>query len=371
MDSETPRARLKRTRRRREAQTFSNRPPSTWPPCGQGQDLADFINSASDPVAIKQEFIGPNYDNMDLDGSMDVEITGVFSGNRSVDYENEEEEDETLLDEQGEYADHVVSCEEGEEESEEDDAEEVSGAGGDGVTTETAGTAGIEGVAVAADSSGTGGAGQEGGGGEAEPAPPQDAYEGEETARVNVEGEGEGEEDDNQELETEDIDLSDPNLKPDHRFFVVRAMLEGSMEPRSLNRRLKKPDPDPGFLVEGDERWYRNANISCTKKKLNTSASFNPRGGCHTCISGEHDAWIGAQGQPIVIVAADQHFPPNLPADREGECIRILRVENGNLAEIARELTLAAPADGMVRGSLVLLGAPAQLAVVSVEFSWQ
>jgi hypothetical protein len=88
----------------------------------------------------------------------------------------------------------------------------------------------------------------------------------------------------------------------------------------------------------------------------------------HTCISGEHDAWIGAQGKPIVMVAADQHFPPNLPTDGEGECIRILRVENGSLAEIAKELTLAAPADGMVPGSLVFLGAPAQLAVVSVEF---
>ncbi len=32
----------------------------------------------------------------------------------------------TLLDEQGEYADHVVSCEEGEEESEEEDAESAS-----------------------------------------------------------------------------------------------------------------------------------------------------------------------------------------------------------------------------------------------------
>jgi hypothetical protein len=74
------------------------------------------------------------------------------------------------------------------------------------------------------------------------------------------------------------------------------------------------------------------------------------------------------QGKPIVVVAADQHFPPNLPTDGEGECIRILRVENGSLAEIARELTLAAPADGMVPGSLVFLGAPAQLAVVSVEF---
>ena len=61
-------------------------------------DLADFINSASDPVAIKQEFIGPDYDNMDLDGSMDVEITGEFSGNRSMDDGNEDEDDETLLD---------------------------------------------------------------------------------------------------------------------------------------------------------------------------------------------------------------------------------------------------------------------------------
>ncbi len=65
-------------------------------------DLADFINSALDPVAIKQEFIGPNYDNLSMDGSMDVEITAELGGNRSVDYENEEEEDETLLDEQGE-----------------------------------------------------------------------------------------------------------------------------------------------------------------------------------------------------------------------------------------------------------------------------
>jgi len=54
------------------------------------RDLADFINSASDPVAIKQEFTGPTFESMSLDGSMDVEITGEFGGNRSVDYENEE-----------------------------------------------------------------------------------------------------------------------------------------------------------------------------------------------------------------------------------------------------------------------------------------
>jgi len=82
-----------------------------------------------------------------MDGSMDVEITAEFGGNRSVDYENEEEEDETLLDEQGDYAENVVSCEEGEEESDEDDADEDAGDAG---TAGTAGTAGITGDADAA-----------------------------------------------------------------------------------------------------------------------------------------------------------------------------------------------------------------------------
>jgi hypothetical protein len=107
---------------------------------------------------------------------------------------------------------------------------------------------------------------------------------------------------------------------------------------------------------------------SITTKKLNTSASFTPLGRCHTCLSGEHDAWEGRDGQPVIIAAADQHFPANLPADGDGECIRILRVENGSLAEITRELTSAAPQKGLKPGTVVMLGAPAQLAVVSVEF---
>ncbi len=104
-------------------------------------DLADFINSAADPVAIKQEFIGPAYDGMTLDDSMEVEITGEVGGNRSVDYErgDGEEEDESLLDEQGEYVEHVVSCDEGEEESEEgeeDEEDQAAGAAAASVSTD-------------------------------------------------------------------------------------------------------------------------------------------------------------------------------------------------------------------------------------------
>jgi hypothetical protein len=224
-------------------------------------DLADFINSAADPVAIKQEFIGPAYDGTNLDDSMEVEITGEVGGNRSVDYEggDGEEEDESLLDEQGEYAEHVVSCDEGEEESEEGEGEEADQANGDAaVVVSTAGIGDGSGS-----SSGNGEEGQNYDGEVADPIGLPEKEEDEnmaERTEKNDESEDDRKEEENEGLEPEDIDPVDPNLKPDHRFFVVRAMLAGSMEPRPLNKRMKKPDPDPGFLIVGDERWYRNAN---------------------------------------------------------------------------------------------------------------
>ncbi len=79
---------------------------------------------------------------------------------------------------------------------------------------------------------------------------------------------------------------------------------------------------------------------------MNVSASFLAHGKCSTCLNGPHDAWIGREGQPIVLAAGDQHFPPNLPAKGDGECIRILRVENRSLAEITDEVVRRSPAGG-------------------------
>jgi hypothetical protein len=65
-----------------------------------------------------------------------------------------------------------------------------------------------------------------------------------------------------------------------------------------------------------------------------------------TCLNGPHDAWQGRDGQPVVVVAGDHHFPANIPAREEGECIKILRVENGSLAEITGELVRMSPRGG-------------------------
>ncbi len=141
------------------------------------------------------------------------------------------------------------------------------------------------------------------------------------TEREGIEGENgfpaEGEEEDNDQVFEKAVqDELDSRLRPDHRFFAVRALVEGGKAARKLNRRLKtQVCNDDGFLLKGDESYYRNSNESSIERRVNVSASFQYNGTCHTCLSGQHDAWQGRQG---------------------GECIKILRVENGALRDHRR-----------------------------------
>jgi hypothetical protein len=154
-------------------------------------------------------------------------------------------------------------------------------------------------------------------------------------------------EDEDPVLEDDGEDELDSKLKPDHRFFAVRASVEGGKTARKFNRCLKVPaSKDDGFIVKGDERYFRNFNDSSIERRVNVSVSFQYNGTCHTCLNGPHAAWQGRDGQPVVMVAGDHHFPANIPAREEGECIRILRVENGSLAEITGELVRLSPRGG-------------------------
>jgi hypothetical protein len=112
----------------------------------------------------------------------------------------------------------------------------------------------------------------------------------------------------------------------------------------------------------------RNANMCNMEEKRISSASFDPVSGrCYTCLNGDHRAWVARDGGPICVVLSDQHFPPNIPADSAGECLRILRLENGTLSELADELLRLVPKEGVPKGSVVLFGSTAYLSVVSAE----
>ncbi len=75
---------------------------------------------------------------------------------------------------------------------------------------------------------------------------------------------------------------------------------------------------------------------------------------CCTCLNGLHNAWKSRSGGPIALSLTDQHFPPNIPADESGECIRVLRVEDGSVAELADELLRIAPREGLPKGSNIV-----------------
>jgi hypothetical protein len=104
------------------------------------------------------------------------------------------------------------------------------------------------------------------------------------------------------------------------------------------------------------------------ERRVNVSASFTDSGWCHTCLTGRHEARKGKDGQPVVVVAGDHHFPANLPASGQGECMRIMRVENGSLSEITHELIKKMPKGGAEAGTVVMLGSAIQLGVESVAF---
>jgi hypothetical protein len=152
-------------------------------------------------------------------------------------------------------------------------------------------------------------------------------------------------------------------------YKAVRSVMAGGQDPMKLNPPMKyNRGDDPGFMTGGDERILRNANMCNMEEKRISSASFDPVSGrCYTCLNGDRRAWMARDGGPICVVLSDQHFPPNIPADSAGECLRILRLENGTLSELADELLRLVPKEGVPKGSVVLFGSTAYLSVVSAE----
>jgi len=157
---------------------------------------------------------------------------------------------------------------------------------------------------------------------------------------------------------------------PDGNYYAVRTSLESSRKPFLLNNRLKMEDVREGsFMVPGDMRVLRNHNRCDLEHTRNVSMSFNPgTGKYNTCLAGEHNAWESKEKGAICIVLTDQHFPANLPAEGKGECLRVIRVENGSINKLADELIKSAPLSGLKAGSVVMLGSASQLAVDSAEF---
>jgi hypothetical protein len=154
--------------------------------------------------------------------------------------------------------------------------------------------------------------------------------------------------------------------KVDNRYHAVRSIRSARQAGRELNRAVGSnilvDSGLEGFLSD-DERWLRTYNIHNVDRGVNVSCSFNPRSSlCYTCLGEPHRAWEGRDGQPVVIILTDQSFPAYVPAVDGGECLRILRVEDGNMSELTAELLLILKRHMVVPGTVVMLGSMTQLA---------
>ena len=159
-----------------------------------------------------------------------------------------------------------------------------------------------------------------------------------------------------------------PALNIGSGHSTVKAARRAASSLRQLN-----PSPNTSevakfrtsFTNGGDERILR-CNISHNlRDRTSTSISFDTkRQQCNTCVSGAHGALAGRGGRPIVVVAADQSFPACIPATDTGECIRVVRVEDGSLQEVIHALADAVGHHKLGTGTVIALGSISHLAEV-------
>jgi len=150
----------------------------------------------------------------------------------------------------------------------------------------------------------------------------------------------------------------------DHRYHTVKGLRMGDGQGRELNTGYVGQPSGTGssLLVEGDCRLLYNSNSFRMEKTRNVSRSFDAENDCCvTCPANKHAAYSSKNKLPVVFALSDQNFSPNIPVTDGGECIRVLRIENGRLKELTGEFITTLKERNLAAGSVILLGSITQL----------
>ena len=154
-------------------------------------------------------------------------------------------------------------------------------------------------------------------------------------------------------------------------YKSVRAAKLAAMTCRSLSTAGTRPLSPVGSLVNPkDGRDSRAFKINSFVARRNISASFDLESlKCITCpLKPDHIVLYRELKEhchyPVVFIICDQSFPASFPTGGEGECLKIIRVEDGSLAELTAVFLEAIRPYSVPAGSVVLIHSLSHLAWV-------
>jgi hypothetical protein len=137
---------------------------------------------------------------------------------------------------------------------------------------------------------------------------------------------------------------------------------------------LKK---DIGSFVNcNDGRVHLANHRHCYSTKSNICTSFDidtwicgtcTRRGKHRVLRRETERPDTVDDSPICFVLSDQCFPPVLPPEGEGECMKIIRIEDGGLVELVNAFTEMSKGFVIPAGSVILLFSTSRLFSIGTE----
>jgi hypothetical protein len=117
------------------------------------------------------------------------------------------------------------------------------------------------------------------------------------------------------------------------------------------------------FANAGDKRHNRTTHRYDHVKSRNISTSFDPNKFICTTCNNEHPVLrrsiegndVGLDNPPVFVLS-DQNFPSMVPVGGEGECLKIMLIENGLLTELVEAFLGMTRGFDVPAGSVILLG---------------
>ena len=163
-----------------------------------------------------------------------------------------------------------------------------------------------------------------------------------------------------------------PTLSRAHN--AIRVARLAMMSARSLVTGITAPlMPISSLIDTGDDRSLNSFMVNSFTTNRNISASFDTASLCcvtcsfkpdHRALRPVKESSLSTYSCPAVFVLSDQSFPAYIPTGGEGECLKIIRLEDGSLLDLAHIFLETVKNFVVPAGSVVLLHSLSHLAWV-------